>query len=360
MSFRPSDILKKNLSSSSRSWLVRQSRDPYVKQRLASATSYRSRSAFKLLEIDKNWGRFLSRDEICAVVDLGAAPGGWSQVVAEKLGWINPALSDEDMDIAPNFGLNERARIDKFGSWSSTAGRGVIVAVDLLPIAPIPGVHTLQMDFLSPQATGAVKTALSTPENPSGMADIILSDMAANFSGNRVRDVESSLDICHSVFQFAKDNLHVAAANPRTDKRRGGTLLSVCRVVRVSVANSWQTQALRASTLERISRGVSGPQLQLGQLHQAVSESSRVCRRILAMSRVERLAVTLTSFSLTSAIRTDGYMDRSWFICMYHIEYNKHISMNHRHVEKKSRGSQTANSDEAFRHQNRRACARSA
>lgn len=225
MSFRPSDILKKNLSSSSRSWLMRQSRDPYVKQRLATATSYRSRSAFKLLEIDKNWGRFLSRDEICAVVDLGAAPGGWSQVVAEKLGWINPALSDEDMDIAPNFGLSERARIDKFGSWSSTAGRGVIVAVDLLPIAPIPGVHTLQMDFLSPQAAGAVKAALSTPENPSGMADIILSDMAANFSGNRVCDVESSLDICRSVFQFAKDNLHVAAANPRTDKRRGGTLL---------------------------------------------------------------------------------------------------------------------------------------
>ncbi|KAI6008750.1 ribosomal RNA methyltransferase FtsJ domain-containing protein [Pisolithus orientalis] len=226
MSFRPSDVLKKNLSSSSRSWLVRQARDPYVKQRLASATSYRSRSAFKLLEIDKNWGRFLSRNEICAVVDLGAAPGGWSQVVAEKLGWINPAMSDEDMDIAPNFGLNEGARIDKFGSWSSTVGRGVIVAVDLLPIAPIPGVHTLQMDFLSSQAAGAVKNALSAPENPSGMVDIILSDMAANFSGNRVRDIEMSLDICHSVFQFAKDNLHVvAAASAGTKKQRGGTLL---------------------------------------------------------------------------------------------------------------------------------------
>ncbi|KIO00695.1 hypothetical protein M404DRAFT_152381 [Pisolithus tinctorius Marx 270] len=200
MSFRPSDVLKKNLSSSSRSWLVRQARDPYVKQRLASATSYRSRSAFKLLEIDKNWGRFLSRNEICAVVDLGAAPGGWSQVVAEKLGWINPAIS--------------------------TVGRGVIVAVDLLHIAPIPGVHTLQMDFLSSQAAGAVKNALSAPENPSGMADIILSDMAANFSGNRVRDVEMSLDICHSVFQFAKDNLHVAAAaSAGTKKQRGGTLL---------------------------------------------------------------------------------------------------------------------------------------
>ncbi|KAI6144358.1 ribosomal RNA methyltransferase FtsJ domain-containing protein [Pisolithus tinctorius] len=210
MSFRP-----KILSSSSRSWLVRQARDPYVKQRLASATSYRSRSAFKLLEIDKNWGRFLSRNEICAVVDLGAAPGGWSQ-----LGWINPAMSDEDMDIAPNFGLNEGARIDKFGSWSSTVGRGVIVAL------PFPGVHTLQMDFLSSQAAGAVKNALSAPENPSGMADIILSDMAANFSGNRVRDVEMSLDICHSVFQFAKDNLHVvAAASAGTKKQRGGTLL---------------------------------------------------------------------------------------------------------------------------------------
>ncbi|KAG6333201.1 hypothetical protein ID866_5883, partial [Astraeus odoratus] len=224
MPFRPSAALSKKLSASSRSWLTRQARDPYVKQRLASATSYRSRSAFKLLELDEEWGGFLSKRDVRAVVDLGAAPGGWSQVAAEKLGWVDPIMADADSDIPPDFGLSDQARIDKFGSWSSIAGRGVIVAVDLLPIAPIPGVHAMQMDFLSPQAADAVKAALMTPENPSGMADVILSDMAANSTGNKIRDVEMSLDICRSVFAFAKDNLHVRDSNEGTRKQRGGTL----------------------------------------------------------------------------------------------------------------------------------------
>ena len=212
MSFRPSPILQRKLSATSRSWLSRQSRDPYIKQRNASPNAYRSRSAFKLLELDAAWGSFLSRKDVRAVVDLGAAPGGWSQVVAEKLGWT-PAVWD----------ASEITEAEKnTDSWNSSHGRGVIVSVDLLPMSPIPGVHTMQMDFLTPQAGVMIKAALSTPENPFGMADIILSDMAANFSGNKTRDVERSLDICQSVFDFAKDNLHV-----RDKRHRGGTLLWV-------------------------------------------------------------------------------------------------------------------------------------
>lgn len=227
MTFRPSPILHKKLSSASRSWLSRQSRDPYVKQRNASLNAYRSRSAFKLLELNAAWGSFLSKKDIRAVVDLGAAPGGWSQVVAENFGWIDTtAPSWDDSDVAFDYGfrsgpvLGAETNIDALSSCSSKRGRGVIVSVDLLPMTPIPGVHTIQMDFLTPQAGAAVKAALSTLENPSGMADIILSDMAANFSGYKTRDVESSLDICQSVFDFAKDNLHVA-----TKGHRGGTLL---------------------------------------------------------------------------------------------------------------------------------------
>ncbi|KAF9221093.1 23S ribosomal RNA methyltransferase [Gyrodon lividus] len=230
MSFRPSPILYKKLSSASRSWLSRQARDPYVKQRNTSLNAYRSRSAFKLLELDTSWGSFLSKKDIRAVVDLGAAPGGWSQVVSEKLGWINLSAPDFDDDLAygvqPWRSLSDETNVDQFSSWSSKAGRGVIVSVDLLPMAPIPGVQTIQMDFLSPEAGGAVKAALTTPENPSGMADIILSDMAANFSGYKLRDVESSLDICHSVFEFAKDNLQVRDMSQGVIKgHRGGTLL---------------------------------------------------------------------------------------------------------------------------------------
>ncbi|KAF8840475.1 23S ribosomal RNA methyltransferase [Paxillus ammoniavirescens] len=229
MSFRPSPVLYKKLSSASRSWLSRQSRDPYIKQRNSSPTAYRSRSAFKLLELDAAWGSFLSKKDVRAVVDLGAAPGGWSQVVAEKLGWIDPSTPDLD-DLAyglqPGHGLSDEMMIDKLSSWSSKPGRGVIVSVDLLPMAPIPGVQTIQMDFLSPEAEGAVKAALAIPENPSGMADIILSDMAANFSGYKPRDVESSLNICHSVFEFAKDNLRVRDTSQGAIKgHRGGILL---------------------------------------------------------------------------------------------------------------------------------------
>lgn len=233
MVFRASPILSKKPNSSSRSWLARQARDPYVRQRLTGPSSYRSRSAFKLLELDKNWGGFLSKGDVRAVVDLGAAPGGWSQVVAEKLGWINPAPFDSEMDDMLDFGLGDQDGTKQDDIRSGEAGRGVIVAVDLLPIAPIPGVHTLQTDFLSPRASSAVRAALITPQNPSGMADIILSDMAANFTGNRVRDTEMSLDICRSVFEFAKDNLRVRDTKQGTKGQEGGALLYVDGIITV-------------------------------------------------------------------------------------------------------------------------------
>ena len=175
-------------------------------------------------------------------MDLGAAPGGWSQVVAEKLGWINATAPDwGDSDEYPfrSGPPGAEKNVDASSSHTSQRGRGIIVSVDLLPMAPIPGVHTMQMDFLTPRAGAVIKAALSTPENPSGMADIILSDMAANSSGYKTRDVESSLDICQSVFDFAKDNLHVRDTSHTTAKRhRGGTLLWVklpCIVVAADI-----------------------------------------------------------------------------------------------------------------------------
>lgn len=257
MPFRPSPILHKKLRSASRSWLSRQARDPYVKQRNASPHAYRSRSAFKLLELDAAWGSFLSKKDVRAVVDLGAAPGGWSQVVAERLGWIDtaaPDWDDPDAFLSGNPPGPERNR-DAAGSWNPPQGRGVIVSVDLLPIAPIPGVHTLQMDFLTARAGALVKAALTTPENPSGMADIVLSDMAANFSGHKTRDVESSLDICQSVFDFAKDNLHVRDTSQATAKRhRGGTLLWVEPSCSTTAADIYgQSQTLCPSFIARVS-----------------------------------------------------------------------------------------------------------
>src|SRR6266545_2847298 len=89
MSFRQTLPLLSQKSKSSTQWISRQSRDPYVKKRVSDPAAYRTRSAFKLLEINEKMGGFLDHDDVNTVVDLGAAPGGWSQVVAGKFGWGN-------------------------------------------------------------------------------------------------------------------------------------------------------------------------------------------------------------------------------------------------------------------------------
>ncbi|KAL1757681.1 ribosomal RNA methyltransferase FtsJ domain-containing protein [Schizophyllum commune] len=184
---------------SSKAWVSRQLRDPYVKHRL----DLRSRSAFKLLEIEAQHN-FIDKPHVKGVVDLGAAPGGWSQIVSRKLG------CGKDLKSASQKGTR-KAR-----------GRGTIVAVDLLPMVPIPGVRTLKGDFLTPATVQRVRSLLATSENPGGKADIILSDMAANASGTGVRDIQSSLDICESVYSFAARNLR---SMEETGDPWGGVLL---------------------------------------------------------------------------------------------------------------------------------------
>ena len=234
----PSPALLKALKPRSDRWLRSHFRDPYVKQRLSDPANYRSRSAYKLIELHSAHNDFLTRG-IRTVVDLGAAPGGWSQVVAGKMGWteerelqklyVEGGGSWSDMraqEVNDHFGTSsegssrkslrkKRSPYTDFYSQDNTAhrptkaaqGTGTIVAVDLLPISPIPGVRTLQMDFLSPQAGDLIRAMLISPSNPEGKADLILSDMAANFTGNRVKDIESSLDICLAVWRFVKQNL---------------------------------------------------------------------------------------------------------------------------------------------------------
>ena len=123
-------------SLSSKLWLERQLNDPYVAR--AKREGFRGRAAFKLIEIDDKY-RLLKKGG--RVVDLGAAPGGWSQVAAKRVG--------------------------------AEEGTGKIVAIDLLPMAPLPGVQFIELDFLDPHAPEAIKSLLG------GSADVVLSDMAA-------------------------------------------------------------------------------------------------------------------------------------------------------------------------------------
>jgi 23S rRNA (uridine2552-2'-O)-methyltransferase len=126
-------------------WLERQLNDPYVAQ--AKKDGYRSRAAYKLIEIDQRYHILKPGQRI---VDLGAAPGGWSQIAAKKIG--------------------------------AGKGRGKIVGIDLLPIDPLAGVDFEVLDFMQPDAPERLKEMLG------GQADLVLSDMAANTTGHKKTD----------------------------------------------------------------------------------------------------------------------------------------------------------------------------
>ena len=244
MLFRPSSILHR----SSNSWISRQSRDPYVKKRVIDSNFYRSRSAFKLVEINEKWN--VLTPNLRAVVDLGAAPGGWSQAVSRTLGWdyeqgaesgdggrgVEGEEEVEDplamweaiknLDLDPPTGTTPRPT--GFGLKEDIRPTpGVIVAVDRLPMKPIPGVVTLQADFLLPATTRTIRQMLTTAFNRDGKADLILSDIGANQSGNRIRDVEQSLEICHAVLRFARKHLRNDLESEKGTKEGEGVLLYV-------------------------------------------------------------------------------------------------------------------------------------
>ncbi|KAJ6589080.1 ribosomal RNA large subunit methyltransferase J [Mycena capillaripes] len=227
MPFRPSAIVCAKKPSST-VWLARQARDPYVRLRSSpgsspdaslAASSYRSRSAFKLLEMDEKW-HFLANRDVQVVLDLGSAPGGWSQVVAQKLGWERESWSSPR---PPNGDAADYNPLD-ISDAEPARGRGTIVAVDLLSMTPISGVHFLQADFLASDTEARIRdiVARQAPRGSAGKADVILCDMASNSTGNAFHDIESSLAICTSVFEFTKRHMRSAQSIGRD---MGGVLL---------------------------------------------------------------------------------------------------------------------------------------
>jgi 23S rRNA (uridine2552-2'-O)-methyltransferase len=152
------------LKLSSKLWLERQLNDPYVQQ--AKRDGLRSRAAYKLIEIDDKH-HFLKPG--ISVVDLGAAPGGWSQIAAKRIG------------------------IEK--------GRGQIVAIDLLEMPGISGVTFAQMDFLADDAPAKLQAMLG------GKADVVLSDMAANTTGHRKTDQLRIMNLVEGAAAFAAEVL---------------------------------------------------------------------------------------------------------------------------------------------------------
>jgi len=143
-------------TASSARWLSRQINDPYVKQ--AKAEGYRSRAAYKLLELDERFGLLKG---VKRAVDLGIAPGGWSQVLRQR---------------CPD---------------------AAVAGIDLLPVEPIEGVTILHMDFMADDAPAALQAALDGPP------DLVLSDMAANTVGHRQTDHLRTMGLVETAADFA-------------------------------------------------------------------------------------------------------------------------------------------------------------
>ncbi|RIX32005.1 RlmE family RNA methyltransferase [Sphingomonas edaphi] len=151
---------------SSTRWLERQLNDPYVKR--AKAEGYRSRAAYKLIELDERFGLLKG---VKAVVDLGIAPGGWSQVVRRK----SPSAK--------------------------------IAGIDLLPTDPLDGVAVLQMDFMDEAAPAKLRAALGVNE-----ADLVMSDMAANTVGHPQTDHLRTMALVEAGLEFATEILRPGGA----------------------------------------------------------------------------------------------------------------------------------------------------
>ena len=151
-------------TTSQQAWLNRQLNDPYVAR--AQRDGYKSRAAYKLLEIDDKY-KLLKPGQ--RIVDLGAAPGGWCQVAAQRIG--------------------------------STEADCRIVAIDLLEIDPLPGVNFMVMDFNLPEADDILK------EHLGGLADGVISDMAANTPGHKATDHLQIIALGELAGAFAREVL---------------------------------------------------------------------------------------------------------------------------------------------------------
>ncbi len=152
-------VKNKRAKESSKKWLERQINDPYVAR--AAAEGWRARSAFKLIELDEQFGLIKRGAD---VVDLGAAPGSWAQVAVKR-------------------------------------GAGKVVGIDLLPIDPLTGATFLEMDFLAPEAPQALLRIIGGPP------DLVLSDMAANTTGHARTDQIRTGALAEAAAEFALEHL---------------------------------------------------------------------------------------------------------------------------------------------------------
>jgi 23S rRNA (uridine2552-2'-O)-methyltransferase len=189
---------------------------------MRSEANYRSRSAFKLVQINEQYKIFppLSynsdrKKRQFTVVDLGCAPGGWTQASLELLGFSRTAYTEEEEGGEEEEGILQ------------------VVGVDLIQTEPLLGARFLQGNFLDEAVQRELRDIIKDAHYPvhdevfrdtDGVADLIISDMAPNLSGNKITDIEASLELCRSVLAFAQKNLRRAEKKGK-EKGYSGSLV---------------------------------------------------------------------------------------------------------------------------------------
>ncbi len=168
--------VKPTRSNSSNRWMHEHVTDPFVQQ--AKKLGYRSRASFKIIELDEKYKLFRRG---MTVVDLGAAPGGWSQIAAPRVGVV---------------------------TVKTPAGKtGRVIALDLLDMPGLPGVEFIQGDFTSDEGLAAVIQSLSGADGQAGKVDLVMSDMSPNISGIVISDQAKSMYLCEIALEFAANFL---------------------------------------------------------------------------------------------------------------------------------------------------------
>ncbi|MGQ0665227.1 MAG: RlmE family RNA methyltransferase [Pseudomonadota bacterium] len=206
----------KGRKASSTRWLERHLNDPFVAE--AKRLGLRSRAAFKLIDIDRKVG-LLKRGR--RVVDLGAAPGGWTQVVAERVG-----------------------------------PKGVVVAVDLADMAPVPGARILKADFLAAATPSVLRRSLGGP------ADVVLSDLAPAASGHRETDHFRIMGLAEAALAFALEALKPQGVFVVKLLQGGGMAAYLAELKRhFTAVRSFKPAASRAESAEFyvVATGFKGP-----------------------------------------------------------------------------------------------------
>ena len=206
--------VKPTRSNSSNRWMHEHVTDPFVQQ--AKKLGYRSRAAFKIIEIDEKYKLFRRG---MTVVDLGAAPGGWSQIAAPKVGAVNAVAAGKGpaaTGAATKTAQPDAVAGNALAAAAATAtvaaepvrlvkgsAAGQVIAIDLLAMQGLPGVQFIQADFTSDAGLAAVITALGKNAKAKGKADLVLSDMSPNITGIGISDQAKSIYLCELGLDFA-------------------------------------------------------------------------------------------------------------------------------------------------------------